>query len=148
METLSRKRLLTIVLSSAAILAVILAAAAPAPAATVNNVVRLSESAAVAGGRILLGEIAAITCEDPAMLSGLREVAIGKSPLPGKKRRIDQDYIRMRLKQNGFVPEAISLQGPERVYVERLFNEVPREQIETVVEALKEHQNNIAVPTM
>ena len=95
--------------------------------------IRVFERPELKGDRIRLGEIAEIKGEDPALLKKIRDIVIGKSPLPGKSRRIDSDYIRIRLKQNGIDLSQINLQVPIKVEVSRSFIEISKEKIEKIV---------------
>ena len=97
------------------------------------NTVRVFERSEVKYDRIRLGEIAEIKGEEPALLKKLREIVIGKAPLPGKSRRIDSDYIRIRLKQNGIDLSQIRLRVPIKAEVSRSFIEISKEKIEKIV---------------
>lgn len=97
------------------------------------NTVRVFERSEIKYDRIRLGEIAEIKGEDPALLKKLRDIVIGKAPLPGKSRRIDKDYIRIRLKQNGIDLSQIRLQVPIKAEVSRGFIEISKEKIKKIV---------------
>jgi flagella basal body P-ring formation protein FlgA len=95
--------------------------------------IRVFESPELQSDRIRLGEIAEIKGEDPAFLEKLREIVIGKSPLPGKSRRIDSDYIRIHLKRNEIDLSQISLQVPKKVEVSRSSIAIPKKKIEKII---------------
>lgn len=97
------------------------------------NTVRVFERSKVKYDEIRLGEIAEIKGEDPALLKKLRDIVIGKALLPGKSRRIDEDCIKIRLKQNGIDLSQIRLQVPMKVEVSRSFIEISKEKIEKIV---------------
>ncbi len=97
------------------------------------NTVRVSERSEIKRDKIRLGEIAEIRGENPALLQKLRGIIIGKAPLPGKSRRLDEDYIKIRLKQNGIDLSRIRLLVPGKVEVSRSFIEISKEKIEKVV---------------
>jgi len=97
------------------------------------NTVRVFERSEIKYDRIRLGEIAEIKGADPALLKKLRDIVIGKAPLPGKSRRIDEDYIRIRLKQNGIDLSQIRLRVPIKAEVSRSFIEISKEKIEKIV---------------
>jgi flagella basal body P-ring formation protein FlgA len=97
------------------------------------NTVRVFERSEVKYDKIRLGEISQIKGEDPALLKKLREIVIGKAPLPGKSHRIDENCIRRRLKQNGIDLSQIRLRVPARVTVSRSFIEIPKKKIEKIV---------------
>ena len=97
------------------------------------NTVSVFERSEVKYDKIRLGEIAQIKGEDPALLKKLKDIVIGKAPLPGKSRRIDEDCIRIRLKQNGIDLSQIRLRVPIKVEVSRSFIEISKEKIEKIV---------------
>jgi len=95
--------------------------------------IRLLEKAEVEKDKIRLGEIARIKCEDPELAKELRAIVIGKAPLPGRTRQIDEQYIRLRLKQNAIDLSQISLHVPRKVEVFRGFVEISKEKIKKIV---------------
>ena len=97
------------------------------------NTVSVFERSEVKYDKIRLGEIAQIKGEDPALLKKLKGIVIGKAPLPGKSRRIDEDCIRIHLKQNDIDLSQIRLRVPIKVEVSRSFIEISKEKIEKIV---------------
>ncbi|MBW2359225.1 MAG: hypothetical protein JRF21_11320 [Deltaproteobacteria bacterium] len=83
--------------------------------------IEVLEKARIEEDRILLGKIAHIRGEDPELVHKLWAIVIGKAPLPGKSRQIDEDYVKIRLKQNGIDLSQIRLQVPEKIEVSRSF---------------------------
>ena len=91
------------------------------------------EKTTVEKDEILLGKIAGIEGEDHVLIRKLKNVVIGRSPLPGKSRYIGRDYIKLRLKQNDIDLPRVALQIPEKIKVSRSFVEISREEIEKIV---------------
>jgi len=91
------------------------------------------EKTTVEKDEILLGKIAGIEGEDHVLIRKLKNVVIGRSPLPGKSRYIGRDYIKLRLKQNNIDLPRLALQIPEKIKVSRSFVEISREEIEKIV---------------
>jgi flagellar basal body P-ring formation protein FlgA len=91
------------------------------------------EKTTVEKDEILLGKIAGIEGEDHVLIRKLKNVVIGRSPLPGKSRYIGRDYIKLRLKQNDIDLPRLALQIPEKIKVSRSFVEISREEIEKIV---------------
>ena len=91
------------------------------------------EKTTVEKDKILLGKIAGIEGEDHVLIRKLKNVVIGRSPLPGKSRYIGRDYIKLRLKQNDIDLPRLALQIPEKIKVSRSFVEISREEIEKIV---------------
>ena len=81
---------------------------------------------------IRLGDISQITGDDPRMVGDLRRIVIGRAPLPGTSRRIDEGNIMLRLKQKGIDSSQIKLEVPERVEVTRGFVLVSKEEIKRI----------------
>jgi flagellar basal body P-ring formation protein FlgA len=83
--------------------------------------------------KIYLGSIAVIEGKDLEMVQQLKNIYIGQSPLPGKTRRVDANYIKVRLKQNNMDFSSITLRIPRETTVLRKFIRVTHKQIEKIV---------------
>ena len=81
---------------------------------------------------ILLGKIAKISGKNQQFVEKLKAVVIGKSPLPGKLRLINEDYIKIRLKQSNVDLSQIILRFPEKIAVLRSFIEVSESEIKKI----------------
>ena len=95
--------------------------------------IRLLEKVEINAATISLGEIARINGADRQLVQRLKEVDIGKAPLPGRSRVIEIDYIRLRLKQNGFSSEDFDLQSSSPVEITRGHIEIDQQKIEKIV---------------
>ncbi len=115
----------------AAALALVCAAAAAWGAGPTS--VRVFDRVEIDSDQILLGAVARIDGDDAARVRELRELSLGRAPLPGKSRVLDDAAIRMRLKQGGFDPGQIDLQLPAEVEIRRGSAEFGREQLEEIV---------------
>ncbi|MBW2252161.1 MAG: hypothetical protein JRF60_16420, partial [Deltaproteobacteria bacterium] len=91
------------------------------------------EKTTVEKDEILLGEIAGIESEDHVLIRKLKNIIIGRSPLPGRARYIGRKYIKLRLKQNDIDLPKLALQVPEKIKVSRSFVEINREEIKKIV---------------
>lgn len=97
------------------ILALALAAAASAlPCAAAEISLDIAPAALVKGPQVTLGDIAVVHCDDGAAAE-IQGIVIGSAPMPGKTRRMDATYIKVRLRQHGFDPEAMQVEWPEAV---------------------------------
>ena len=94
--------------------------------------IRVLKKAEIEDDKMLLGKIAVIKGEDPELVQKLRAIVVGSVPLPGKSRRIDEHYIKIRLKQNGVDLSRIILEVPEKNEIFRGFIEISRERIEKI----------------
>jgi flagella basal body P-ring formation protein FlgA len=92
-------------------------------------IVRIFEVAEVENDKIRLGDIAEIICDITEAQQTLSEVIIGKSPPPGRTRRIDEDYIKFRLKKSGIDLTRIALEVPKQIEVSRSYVEADKEMI-------------------
>ena len=94
--------------------------------------IRVLKKAEIEDDKMLLGKIAVIKGEDSEFMQKLRAIVVGKSPLPGKSRQIDEHYIKIRLKQNGVDLSRIILEVPKKNEISRGFIEISREKIEKI----------------
>jgi flagella basal body P-ring formation protein FlgA len=108
-------------------------------AASVSTI-RTLELAEVKEDHIRLKEIAVIKGGDTAANTQLGDIVIGKAPLPGRSRRIDESYVRMRLRQNDIDLSEIDLVAPKPVEVVRSSIEIPKERIEKIVRDFVHHK--------
>ena len=95
--------------------------------------IRGLEKAEINSDVIYLGKIAKIGGDDPALVQRLKKIIIARAPLPGKSRRLNENYIRLRLKQHKIDLSQIRLAAPKGILVTRGFVEVTKEDINRVV---------------
>ena len=93
------------------------------------------ERVEIQNDRILLGEIARISGEDDELVQRLGGIVIGRAPLAGKSCRIDEGYIRIRMKQSGIDLCQVRMPSSKEKETEvfRSSATVPRERIEAIV---------------
>lgn len=96
-------------------------------------VVDVFERPEVNQDKILLGHIARIKGTDSGLCRQLQNVEVGRSPLPGNSRRMDEGRIRVRLKQFNIDPSGVRLNVPENAEVVRGFTVVSKEKIHEVI---------------
>ena len=101
--------------------------------AAAMTTIRLLEKVEVNATKISLGAIAQIEGPDRQLIQHLKQVDIAKAPLPSRSRLIAIDYIRLRLKQNGFSLENLDLQSSSGVEITRGHIEIDRQKIEKIV---------------
>ncbi len=82
---------------------------------------------------IRLEDISRVTGHDLKLVQKLKGVEIGRTPLPGKSRRIDEAQIRLRLKQLDIDASRVGLNVPDNAEVVRGFTLVSKEKIHEVV---------------
>jgi flagella basal body P-ring formation protein FlgA len=114
-------------------LAIFIIAGAPDSVAAEITTIRLLEKVEINAAKISLGAIAQIDGGNQHLIQRLKQIDIGKAPLPSRSRVIAIDYIRLRLKQNGFSLENFDLQGSSGVKITRSFIEVDRQKIEKIL---------------
>jgi len=95
--------------------------------------IRVLENTRIEEDQILLGRIAKIQGEDPVMVQRLQDVVVGRAPLPGKSRRLENGVLNMRLRQNGFDLARLNLKVPDKVLVTRSFIEITPIKIKALV---------------
>jgi len=92
-------------------------------------IIYLKDFAITKGSFILLGEIAEIQTENKEFFKKLKEIRIGSSPLPGKSRNLNRDYILVRLYQNRVNSEEILLKGAHQICVSSSSRIIKKEEI-------------------
>lgn len=102
------------------------------PAATITRV-NVSKMTQIDGEHILLGKIAEIEGNDPHLINRLSRIIIGRSPLPGKTRKIGGNLVQRRLRQARINMDQLVLHIPTQFIVERSSTEISREKIKTLV---------------
>ena len=91
------------------------------------------EKAVVAEDKIYLGQICTVTGKNGEGVRSLEKILLGKAPQPGNVRRIDVDYIRLRLKQADLDLSKITLRVPHNIEVARATVTVSRKEIKKAV---------------
>lgn len=82
--------------------------------------------------KIFLGQIADIDTDDVALRQQLEACVIGRAPLPGKSRRIDGDYLNVKLQQAGIDLARITLQAPDQIEVARASRTISEQALEGI----------------
>jgi flagella basal body P-ring formation protein FlgA len=79
----------------------------------------VSGRAEVKGAVIKLGDIADVSwlAGDEGAAVRLREIEVGRSPLPGRERTLSLAVVRTRLRQAGFDPAEMVITGPSTIIV-------------------------------
>lgn len=95
--------------------------------------VQVKSRAEIKAAKILLGKIARIDGSDPGRVQRLAKVVIGRAPLPGKSRIIQDSYIKMRLRQSRVDLAGVQLQIPPQIVVSRSFIKISKERIKKIV---------------
>ena len=87
--------------------------------------------------KIRLGDVADIQGDNTDEVEKLKNIFIGRAPLPGKTRRIDNNYVVVRLKQNDVDFSQIQLKQTRETLVLRGFTKITKDRIgELVSESL------------
>ena len=85
----------------------------------VKVVVVLKKQAQVTDRFIYLKDIAEKIEADQSLIKKLSGLKVGSSPLPGKKRSLNEELVLVRLYQNGFSPDEVEVCGEREVVVFR-----------------------------
>ena len=92
------------------------------------------EKAEVSDDSIYLGKICTVTGKNATEVGQIKGIVLGRAPLPGNDRRIDEDYVRLRLKQAKVDTHRVRFQMPAAILVSRASVTVGREEITRAVE--------------
>lgn len=95
--------------------------------------VRLLTSARVDGESVLLGQIAEIVADDPAMIEALGAMEITRAPLPGQSFYIHPNRIAALIRQKTETANGCQIIATAPVKVVRNYGTVSAEQIRTAV---------------
>jgi flagella basal body P-ring formation protein FlgA len=96
-------------------------------------VVRVHDRVEIDGDEVLLGQIAVIEGSDTQWSRQLKNIVIGRAPLPGKTRQYDRRYLEMRLKQHHVDLSAVVLEVPQHVEVARSAVIVEEQELKQIV---------------
>ncbi len=129
----------------AAMITLVLLATAGAASALEGISVRGYDRAEVGADQILLEAVARVDGGDTDRVRELKAVAIGRAPLPGNTRVLDQALILARLRQSGFDPATLDLQLPAEITVTRLSTVIGRDQVEEILRTWIRQQAGDAV---
>jgi len=99
----------------------------------IKTSIQMLPSITVEKDTILLGDIAIVNGKDPMFVADLEALVVGRAPLPGKSRHIDDTYVMLRLKQKGILPGQIILKETGQTEVHRSSTLVDSEQIKGII---------------
>ena len=103
------------------------------PAAAEMTTIRVRDQVEIENDEVLLGQIASIEGSETQFVQRLKDIIIGKAPLPGRTRQYEQKHLKMRLKQHHIDLAAIHFEGPRTVRISRSYVEVEKNKIEKIV---------------
>ncbi len=132
------------------ILLAVPAAAAEKATKASTSIVSLRAESTVRGPEIRLGEIADIRAEDPTTAERLGAIEVGRAPLPGLTRSLDQAYLKSRLRLAGVDLRQIVLDAPATVSVATASQPISAAEVfaavrEAILAARAEDANRLAI---
>jgi flagella basal body P-ring formation protein FlgA len=95
--------------------------------------IQVQPRAVVQGTQVTLGEVAMIEGGPPQSVAKVRDIVIGQAPPLGEERTLPGEYVRTRLKQHGFQPDAMLLEVPARIVVTRASQRLSTRDLEAAV---------------
>ncbi|MBL0731452.1 MAG: flagellar basal body P-ring formation protein FlgA [Desulfosarcina sp.] len=95
--------------------------------------IEVRQKAEVEKEHVRLGDIANISGGDQKFVRRLGNLIIGKAPLPGKTRSLNERYIRLRLKRADIDIGRIRLLVPEKAIVARSYITISKKKIAGIV---------------
>ena len=95
--------------------------------------IRILPNVQVNDGNILLGRIATIEGHDQLLAQKLSDIVVGRAPLPGRIRTLENKVFISRLKQNGIDLSQLALHIPAKVVITRNYIDISREKIKKLV---------------
>ena len=101
-------------------------------------IVNVKNKALVYKDKILLGKLANIETSDQVLRNQLENCVVGRSPLPGRSRQIEGNYIKLKLKQSGIDISRIVFQAPDHIEVTRQSLTISSEELKTIARSFIE----------
>jgi flagellar basal body P-ring formation protein FlgA len=98
-------------------------------------VVTIPETVAIDDADVILGHLAQVTGADKHLTQQLQAVKIGRGPVVGHSRTISRDYILLRLRQAGYDPALMTINGAEKITLSRRAVKISAEDLEMMVRA-------------
>ena len=132
------------------LLAGVAAAATEKAAKASLPLVSVRSDSTVHGPEIRLGDIAEIRAEDPGTAERLGAIEVGRAPLPGLSRSLDQPYLKSRLRLAGVDLRQVVLEGPPIVSVSTASQPISAAELfgavrEAILAARSEDANRLAM---
>jgi flagella basal body P-ring formation protein FlgA len=95
--------------------------------------IRISDRVEIDSAEILLGHMATIEGSDVRFNQRLKNIVIGKAPLPGGSHRFDLNDLQKRIKQHHIDLATVIIQAPPQIVVTRSHIEIKKHEIENIV---------------
>ncbi len=98
-----------------------------------TTTIRFTERVEIDGAEILLGQIASFEGDDVQLIQQLKNIVIGKAPLPGESRPFGLRFLQKRLNQHHVDMTTVVVDGPPKIDVTRSHVEIQKQEIEKIV---------------
>ena len=98
-------------------------------------VITMVKQIEISGEDLLLGDCTRVEGKNAEFVQQLKGINIGKAPLPARSRRLDRNYIILRLRQNDVDMDYIDINGTLETEIVRGYQQLSKEDIETLVTA-------------
>jgi flagella basal body P-ring formation protein FlgA len=95
--------------------------------------IRFKQSVQIDGTEVLLGQMASIEGGDNKVVQLLKNMVIGKAPLPGQSHRFNRNHLEKCLKQHSIDLATVIVEAPPHVKVTRRHIEIQKQEIEKIV---------------
>jgi flagella basal body P-ring formation protein FlgA len=95
--------------------------------------IRIGDWVEIDGAEILLGQMATIEGSNVQFNQRLKNIAIGKAPLPGGSQRFDLNDLKKSLEQHHIDLATVIIQAPPQIVVTRSHIEIKKHEIEKIV---------------
>ena len=98
-----------------------------------TTTIRVRDQVEIEGPDVLLGQIATIEGGDVQQVQFLKDLVLGKAPLPGNSRQFDRQQLMMRLKQHQIDLAAVILEAPPQIEVTRSHIKIQQAELEKII---------------
>ncbi len=95
--------------------------------------IRIRDRVEIAGADVLLGQIATIEGGDVQRVQYLKDIVLGKAPLPGSSRQFERHHLKMRLLKHQIDLATVILEAPPQIEVTRSHIKIEQQEIEKII---------------
>lgn len=100
--------------------------------------VEIQDEVKVKKGRILLGDIAEFKDISQNELSKINKIDLGQAPVPGYKKYINKELVKLMIKKEGFKPQEYRLNFADQIIIRRNARQIKKDAIENYIKDMLE----------
>lgn len=98
--------------------------------------IEINDEVKIKKGRIILGDIAEFSDISQDELIKVEKIDLGQAPIPGYKKYINKELVKLMIKKEGFKPQEYRLNFAEQIVIRRDTRQIKSEVIENHIKDL------------